>query len=191
MLSVFRGIARVTSAGAGLLLVYGAAYAMEAMAVRLPMSTARELLGAVAYTLPWTLLCCSGFDDFAIVAKRRWPFWGGTVLLLVFLGYFEWHTTSFRITKIAMPLLVTAGGVLPRILPRLRFAYTVCSLLAGIAGVFAAYYLGAALFSGASFATTTIAAVFVAFCVGSLATGVLAFVSLHHRLRSWQQAQLT
>jgi len=181
-----RGVFRVTAAVTGLLLVYGFVFAMEGMTVRVAMSSARELAITTAWMLPWTVLFCSGFGDLAIAARHDWVFWGGTVLILSFVYYFERNTTSSTITKAAMPLLATAGGVMPRIFRRLRLVYAICSVVAGVAGVIAAYRLAALVLSGSSFATRTIGALMVGFCIASIATGFLAVFSPQRRLRRYQ-----
>jgi hypothetical protein len=181
-----RGILRVTAAATGLLLVYGIVFAMEGMTVRVATIPAREVAVTTAFMLPWTLLFCSGFEDFGIAARRDWVFWVGTLLLLSFIYYFERHTTSSTLTKAAMPVLATVGGVLPHVSLRLRFAYTACSLIAGIAGVFAAYHFAGVIFSGGSFATGTIGGLIVGFCIASTATGVLAAWSLQGTLRRYR-----
>jgi hypothetical protein len=59
------------------------------------------------------------------------------MLALVFLYYIERNTTSTILTKVAMPVLAVAGGLLPHQIRRLRFVFSVCGLAAGIAGLFA------------------------------------------------------
>ena len=178
-----RGISRVTAAATGLLLVYGVVYAMEGMTTRIPMSPLRELGITTVWILPWTMLFCSGLDDFGTVTRQNWVFWAGVMLALAFLYYFERNTGSSIVTKAAMPLLATAAGLLPHVVRRIRFVFTVFSLAAGIAGLVVFYLVLAMLFSASasSFATKGIGVVVVAFGTASLATGVLSVASLWRR----------
>lgn len=157
------------------------------MTVPIPMCTAseRELAVMTAFMLPWTLLFCSGFEDFAVAARRDWVFWSGTVLLLIFVYYFDRHVASFTLTKVAMPLLATSGGALPHVTRRLRLLYTICSLVAGAIGLFFAYQLAAASVLRGS-AIGMIAGLMVFFCVASIATGIFGVFSLTNAIRRWR-----
>ena len=176
-----RGISRVTAATTGLLLVYGVVYAMEGMTTRIPTSPLRELGITTIWILPWTMLFCSGLDDFGTVTRQNWVFWAGVTLALAFLYYFERNTGSSIVTKIAMPLLATAGGLMPHVIRRIRFLFTVFSLAAGVAGLVVFYVALTSNLSGSSFATKAIAFVVFAFATASLITGVLSVASLKRR----------
>ena len=175
-----RGISRVTAATTGLLLVYGVVYAMEGMTTRIPTTPLRELGITTIWILPWTMLFCSGLDDFGTVTRQNWVFWAGVTLALAFLYYFERNTGSI-VTKIAMPLLATAGGLMPHVIRRIRFLFTVFSLAAGVAGLVVFYVALPSYLSGSSFVTKAIAFVVFAFATASLITGVLSVASLKRR----------
>jgi hypothetical protein len=92
-----------------------------------------------------------------------------------FLYYFERNTTSTLLTKVAMPMLATAGGLLPHIIRRIRLLFTFCSLVAGIAGLVVLSLVSNTLLSSASsFASKGIAIIMVAFGTASLAAGALS-----------------
>ena len=176
-----RGISRVTAATTGLLLVYGFVYAMEGMTTRIPMSPLRELGITTVCILPWTMLFCSGLDDFGTVTRQNWVFWAGVTLALAFLYFFERNTGSSIVAKIAMPLLATTGGLMPHVIRRIRFLFTVFSLAAGVAGLVVFYVALTSYLSGSSFATKAIALVVFPFATASLITGVLSVASLKRR----------
>ncbi len=179
ILSALRGIAKFTAGGTGLLLVYGVVYAMEGMTTRIPMNRWHELAMTTLWMLPLTLLFSSGLEDLANVTKRAWVFWVGTVLVVVLLYYFERNTTSTSLTKSAMPVLAAVGGLLPHAVLRIRFVFAVCSLTAGLAGVFVLYFVFSMLLSPkTSFANWGVGTIIIAFGISALATGVLAAVSL-------------
>jgi hypothetical protein len=178
-LPVLRGTSKVTAALTGLLLVYGIVYAMEGMTTRLPMNRLHELVITTLWMLPWTLLFCSGFEDLGKVTRQAWVLWVGMTLVLALLYYFERNTTSAVLTKAAMPLLATVGGLLPHAIPRIRFIFTVCCLAAGIAGIVVLSFALSTFFSPShSFATQGIAFVIFVFGTASLTTGVLSVASL-------------
>jgi len=112
ILPALRGISKFTAGVTGLLLVYEVVYAMESMTTRIP-NPWQELAITTLWMLPWTLLFCSGLEDFGIVTQKAWIFWVGTILALVLLYYFERNTTSTILTKAAMPVLAVSGGLLP------------------------------------------------------------------------------
>ena len=60
--------------------------------------------------VPWTILFCSGLEDFGAVTRRPWVLWAGAMLALILLYHFERNTSSRDVTKIGMPLLATAVG---------------------------------------------------------------------------------
>ena len=173
-LAALRGTSKVTAGLTGLLLVYGIVYAMEGMTTRVPMSRLHELLIATLWMLPWTLLFCSGFEDFGKVTRQAWVLWVGMTLVLALLYYFERNTTSAVLTKAVMPLLATVAGLLPHAISRIRFIFTVCCLAAGVAGAVVLSLAFSAYFSGHSFATKGIASATLAFGIASLATGLLS-----------------
>lgn len=173
-LLALRGISRVTAAATGLLLVYSVVYAMEGMTTRIPMSPLRELGITTLWMLPWTMLFCSGLDDFGAVTRQGWVFWAGVTLALAFLYYFERNTSSSIFTKIAMPLLATVVGLMPHLIRRIRFLFTVFSFAAGVAGLVVFYLALTSYLSGSSFATKAIASVVFAFATASLIAGVLS-----------------
>jgi hypothetical protein len=164
----------------GLLLVYGVTYAMEGMTTRISMAPLHELMITTLWMLPWMWLYCSGVEDFETVTRQAWVFWVGASLALGFLYYLERNTSSSILTKAAMPLLATAVGLLPHVVRRIRFVFTVLSLVAGIAGLVVFYFVLALLLSpsASSFATKGTGFVVVAFGTASLAAGVLSVASL-------------
>ena len=178
ILPALRGISKFTAGVTGLLLVYEVVYAMESMTTRIP-NPWQELAITTLWMLPWTLLFCSGLEDFGIVTQKAWIFWVGTILALVLLYYFERNTTSTILTKAAMPVLAVSGGLLPHATRRIRFVFVICGLAAGIAGVFVLYFAFSTLLSStSSFANRGVALLIVAFGTSALATGVLAVVQL-------------
>jgi hypothetical protein len=70
-MAVLRGTARVLAALTGLLLVYGITYALEGITTRIPTAAARELAIGVLWTVPWSLLFCSGLQDVTIVTGKQ------------------------------------------------------------------------------------------------------------------------
>lgn len=147
----------ITAAATGLLLLYGVVYAMEDMTTRIPISPLRDLGITTLLMLPWTMLFCSGLDDFGAVTRQGWVFWAGVTLALAFLYYFERSTSSSIAAKIAMPLLATAGGLMPHVIRRIRLLFTVFSFAAGVAGVVVFYDALTSYFSGSTFASKVIA----------------------------------
>jgi hypothetical protein len=101
---------------------------------------------------------------------------------LTFLYYFDRYTTDTILTKTAMPLLAIAGGVLPHVLLRLRFVFTICSLVAGAGGLVVLYFIVVTVLSGGSFATRAIGFIMAGFAIGSTGAGVLTVVSLQRTL---------
>jgi hypothetical protein len=179
---LLRGVFSVTAATMGLLLVYGVVYAMEGMTTRIPTTPLRELATTTLWMLPWILLYCSGLEDFATVTRREWIFWLGLAPALAFLYFYERHTGSSVLTKVAMPLLVTVGGLLPHVVRRIRFVFTALSIVAGIAGLVVMYFtVGTFVSSTSSFATKGIGFVFAAFGTASVGTGLLSLAALRQR----------
>lgn len=170
-----RGLLRVTAAIAGLLLIYGIVFAMEGMTTRVPMSAVRELATTTFWMLPWMLLFCGGFEDLSAAAKQHWVFWSGSFLMVMLVYYYERHTTSSGLTKLVMPLLAFILAVLPHVFPRISLVYTALSVLGGLCGIVAFYFvLQTFLSPKTSFANGTIAAVIVAFSLSSLGAGILS-----------------
>lgn len=175
LMIALRGTSRIMAAITGLLLVYGVVFAMEGMTTRIPTSTIRELATSTLWMLPWAVLFCAGFHDLSIATKRAWLFWGGSVLLIFFVYYYERNTSSYALTKSLMPPLIWIGGVLPHVFRRLSLLYELCSVLAGIAGIVVLYYTLPAFFSPQThFNSKTTAAVIAAFAVTSLGAGILS-----------------
>src|SRR5262249_52426801 len=90
--------------------------------------------------LPWTILISSGLEDLCTVTGHKWIFWTGVILQAAFIFYFEFRTTSYTITKAAMPLLATGAGLMPHVIRRIRFVFTILSLAAGIGGLLVFYW---------------------------------------------------
>jgi len=176
ILPALRGISKFTAGVTGLLLVYEVVYAMESMTTRIP-NPWQELAITTLWMLPWTLLFCSGLEDFGIVTQRAWIFWVGTILALVLLYYFERNTTSTILTKAAMPVLAVSGGLLPHAIRRIRFVFVICGLAAKVF-LFLYFAFSTLLSSTSSFANRGVALLIVAFGTSALATGVLAVVPL-------------
>jgi hypothetical protein len=175
VITLLRGTARIVAAAAGLLLIYGVIYTMEAITTRIPTSAMRELSIATLWMIPWVLLFCSGFDDLAAAANHPSVFWGGSCLILFLICYFERHTSSVLLTKLLMPLLVCAGGVLPHIFRRFSFLYTVFSVFAGVCGLVVLWYVLPAFVSPRThFATPGVGFLEAAFILGSMGAGVLS-----------------
>jgi len=185
-LRTLRGISRVTAALTGLLLVYGVVYAMEGMTTRIPTSPARELGIATLVLLPWTLLFASGVEDLATVPRKAWIFWCGITLTLALLYYLEHNTSSSVLTKAAMPLVATAGGLMPHIVRRINFVFTVFSFAAGIGGLVLFYFIVSDRVYGPSprsFATRGVGITIVTFGVACVATGVLSVATFRRRAK--------
>src|SRR5882762_8076693 len=171
-----RGALRATAAISGLLLVYGIHYTMEGVIIGLPLSTTRELATSTLSMLPWMLLFCSGFDDFATLAKRQWVFWSGSFLLLLFVYYYDRNTSG--LTKAVMPLLACIGAVIPHVFRRASLLYTIFAVLAGTCGIVVLYFgFQTFLSPKASFANGAITLVLVTFALTSLGAGILSVTS--------------
>jgi hypothetical protein len=181
ILWVLRGISKVTAAVTGLLLAYSFIYTMETIATRIPTIPLRELSVTTLWMLPWMLLFYSGVEDFGAVTRQRWVFWVGVGVALALLYSFEHYTSDRGLTKAAMPLLATAGGLLPHVVRRIKMVFTVVPLVAGLAGV-VILYLGLTTLLTSSFTTKGIGVVVITFGMASVAAGVLSVASLrrHH-----------
>jgi hypothetical protein len=178
-----RGISRITAAVTGLLLIYGITFALEGMTTRIPATSQHELLFATFWMLPWMLLFCSGMEDFETATHQASFSWVGPIVALVLLYYLEHHTSDRVLTKAAMPFLATAGGLLPHIIRRMNFVFTIFSLAAGIAGCAAIVFYLTKFLSGSmgSFATGTMGFLFYAFVTTSVATAILSIPSFRPR----------
>jgi hypothetical protein len=186
-LCILRGISRVTAALTGLLLVYGVIYTMEGMTTRIPISPVHELGITTLVMLPWTLLFSSGVEDLGPVMRQAWIFWLGITLSLALLYYFELNTSTSVLTKAAMPLLATAAGLMPHIVRRINFVFTVFSFAAGIGGLVLFYFVVSDRVYGpsaSSFSTRGVAITIVTFGVASVATGALSVATLRRRAKS-------
>jgi hypothetical protein len=177
ILPVVRGTFRMIAGAAGLLLVYGAEYAMEGMTTRIPISMAYELAITSLLMLPWALLFCSGVEDLGTAAERKWVFWVGATFGLLPIYYFEAHTSSSILTKVAMPPLAIAGGVLPHVIPRIGIAFTLCSIAAGIGGFFVLLWAFKVWYLG-SFATIGIGVVITTFGIAATGAGILSILAM-------------
>jgi hypothetical protein len=181
--TILRGTARVLSAVTGLLLVYGAVYALEGMTTRIPIDAARELALASLFTAPWMLLFCSGMEDLATVARKDMVLWSGVFGVLLFLYYFDRHTSMSFLTKAAMPPLAVGAGLVPHFVRRLRFLFALSSVAAGVAGAYVLYLVAStALSSTSHFYSKLIALMIVTFGLASTITGLLAVLDLSHKL---------
>lgn len=65
------------------------------------------------------LLYCSGLEDFVAVTRKTSVFWLGLAPALAFLYYLDRYTSSDTLTKAAMPLFATVGGLLPHVIRRI------------------------------------------------------------------------
>jgi hypothetical protein len=181
ILPALRGIASVTAAATGLLLVYNVIYSMEGMTTRVPMNPARELAMTASWMFPLTILYCSGLHDFCNATKQEWIFWMGSMLAVAVLFYFESSTSSDILTKVAAPILAAAAGVLPHVLRRVRFVFTVFCFTASLAGAVVLYFVMISYFSGSSFATKATGFLVFAFGTASLTVGALSLASAIRR----------
>jgi peptidoglycan/LPS O-acetylase OafA/YrhL len=180
--ALVRGVSQLIAAATGLLLVFSLVYAMERMASRLPTTTARELIVATAFMLPWTLLFSSGFHDLSKATSREWVFWIGNALVLGFIYYYNRNTTEAELTKTAMPVVACACAVVPHVFRRTGFIYSVLCVLFAVCGVVVLYYATQTVLTpGRSFATPAIAAFLVAFGLSAISAGALTITSYIRR----------
>ena len=131
--------------------------------------------------IPLTLLFCCGLDDIGTATRKASVFWLGVILLLILLSYFQGHTSSGVVTKTAMPLLATGGGVMPHVARRLHFLFIIISLAAGAAGLLAFYLVLTTYLSGSSLANEGIGFVLFGFAVASVSAAVLTVSTLSPR----------
>jgi hypothetical protein len=181
--TILRGTARIIAAATGLLLVYATVYALEGMTTRIPIIAARELVVVSLWTAPWMLLFFSGVEDFAIFSGREPLLWLGAAVALLFLYYFDWHTSLSFLTKTAMPPLAVAVGLVPHFVRQVKFLFVLSSVAAGAAGAFVLYHVANVMLSPTThFATTFIELGFVTFGVASIIVGVLAIFDVYRKL---------
>jgi len=169
-----RGILRIAAASSGLLLVFGIMYAMDGMTTRLPTTGFRELVVSTAFMVPWTLLFCSGFDDLTLITKRQWLFWAGSVLVLVFVYYFDRSTSLQGFNKAGMPILACILAIQPHIFRRGALLYSLVSVLFGLGGILVLFYTMQMCFRGGSFTNRPTAVCVLSFAISSIAAGVLS-----------------
>ena len=78
---------------------------------------------------------------------------GGSNAGLDFLYYFERYTSSRTVTKIGMPLLATAVGLLPHVIQRIHFVFIIFSIAFGVAALVLFYFVASSYLSGSFFST--------------------------------------
>jgi hypothetical protein len=180
--SLVRGTSQLIAAATGLLLVFGVVYAMEGMASRLPTTTARELIVATAFMLPWTLLFGSGFHDLSKATSRGGVFWIGNALVLGLIYYYNRHTTEAGLTKTAMPVIACSCAAVPHVFRRMGFIYSVVCRLFAVCGLVVFYYaMQTVLTPGRSFATPAIATFVLIFALAAITAGALSIASYIRR----------
>lgn len=180
-LRILRAITSVVAAATGLLLVYGFIYAMEGMTTRVPVSQLHELGISTLWMVPWTILFCSGLEDFGAVTRRPWVLWAGAMLALILLYHFERNTSSRDVTKIGMPLLATAVGLLPHVIRRIHFVFTIFSIAFGVAALVLFYFTVGSYLSGSFYSTNWIGVLVLTFGTSSLIAGALSVALLRRR----------
>ena len=183
-MTILRGTASILASITGLLLVYGITFALEGMTTRVPTSAAWELATGSLWTALWLLLFFSGLQDFVNVTHKQWVLWLGVVAALVFLYYFDRYTSLSLLTKAAMPPIATGLGLVPHFIKRMGFVFSLSSLAVGVVSATALYYFATTMLSPtAHFATRTIGALIVIFCVTGITSGVLVGVGLYRQTR--------
>jgi hypothetical protein len=173
--TILRGTASILAAMTGLLLVYGVIFALEGMTTRVPTSAAWELATGSLWTALWLLLFFSGLQDIVNVTHKQWVLWLG----VVFFDYFDRYTSLSLLTKAAMPLIATGLALVPHFIKRMGFLFSLSALAVGVVSATALYYFAnTILLPTAHFATRTIGALSVIFCVTGITSGVLGGVGL-------------
>jgi hypothetical protein len=110
--------------------------------------------------------------------------WVGGIAALLFLYYFDHYTSLSQLTKAAMPLIAISMGLVPHFVRKLGFLFVLSSLVAGVGGILVLYNIAATLFSSeAHFATRSIGALLVTFCLSAITSGVLTVFDLYRQLR--------
>jgi hypothetical protein len=182
--TILRGTARILASMTGLLLVYGITFALEGLTTRVPTSAVWELATGSLWTALWLLLFFSGLQDLVNVTHKQWVLWLGVVAALVFLYYFDRYTSLSLLTKAAMPPIATGLGLVPHFIKRMGFVFSLSSLAVGVVSATALYYFATTmLLPTEHFATRTIGALIVIFCVTGITSGVLVGVSLYRQTR--------
>jgi hypothetical protein len=182
--TILRGTASILASMTGLLLVYGIIFALEGMTTRVPTSAAWELTTASLWTALWLLLFFSGLQDLVKMTHKQWVLWIGVVAALVFLYYFDRYTSLSLLTKAAMPPIATGLGLVPHFVKRMGFVFTLSSLAVGVMSATALYHFATTMLSPtAHFATRTIGALIVIFCVTGITSGLLVSVGLYRQTR--------
>ena len=121
------------------------------------------------------LLFFSGVEDFAIFSGKERVLWLGSAIALLFLYYFDRHTSLSFLSKAAMPPLAVAVGLVPHFVRQLKFLFVLSSVAAGAAGAFILYHVAAVTLSSTThFATAVIELVLVVFGITSIVAGALA-----------------
>lgn len=151
---------------------------MEGMTTRLPIPRIEELAWEVLGMSPWSLLIVSGADDIGAVARKRWVAWVGTGLTAGLLAWLEHYTQSAVTTRVAMPFLAAAVGILPHAFPRLRLVYSLASILAGALGIVVLCYETALILQGGGFASFVFGALILGFAGTSIMAGALSILQL-------------
>jgi len=180
-LRILRAVASVVTAATGLLLAYGLVYAMEGMTTRVPISQLHELGISTLWMVPWTILFCLGLEDFGALARRPSVFWAGAMLALILLYYFERNTSSGAATKIGMPLLAMAVGLLPHVVRRIHFVFITFSIAFGVAALVLFYFAASSYLSGSFLSTKGMGFLVLTFGSSSFIAGVLSVALLRRR----------
>jgi hypothetical protein len=180
-LRILRAIAGVVAAATGLLLNYGFIYATEGMTTTVRVSQLHELGISTLWIVPWTILFCLGLEDFSAVTRRPWVFWAGAMLALILLYYFERNTSRGTVTKIGMPLLATAVGLLPHVIRRIHFVFNIFAIAFGVAALVIFYSAASSYLSGSFFSVNAIGFLVLTFGTSSFIAGVLSVALLRRR----------
>jgi len=103
------------------------------------------------------------------------------MLTLILLYYFERNTSSRTVTKVGMPLLATAVGLLPHVIRRIRFVFIIFSIAFGVAALVLFYFVASSYLSGSFFSTKGIGFLVLTFGTSSFIAGVLSVALLKRR----------
>ncbi|HUK48756.1 MAG TPA: hypothetical protein VLW06_14225 [Terriglobales bacterium] len=182
--TILRGAASILASITGLLLVYGIIFALEGMTTRVPTSAGWELTTGSLWTALWLLLFFSGLQDLVNVTHKQWVLWFGVVAALVFLYYFDRYTSLSLLTKAAMPPIATGLGLVPHFIKRMGFVFALSSLAVGVMSATVLCHFATTMLSPtAHFATRTIGALIVIFCVTGITSGLLVGVGIYRQTR--------